>query len=265
MAVMQQAKVADIESLMARLKFSRKRTPAEQAAANDAAFEALRVYAVTRDERLRTALLQYFVWIPETVLRRHAPSPDTRQVAYMGLVKALSKVDPTRTTAFVEYAFLTVAGEVKRYFRDNSWRIGIGRPNKEILMEVQAHLREDQSLGLEALAGKIGITTERLNEALVAGKASRLVSFSAPLGNDSAMTVGDTVGNEDPGLDDVERRVTVQSLLSTLDERSQRILYLRFYLGMTQEEIGKEIGVTQMHISRLIQRALKQLREVYEL
>lgn len=257
---------AIIDELIEQLRSVPRKDPAERADADVVSNRALRIYTATRDRRLLEALVKHFSLIPETIARRYAPyDADVRQVAYQALFKALTRFDLSRGVPFPGFAVVTVSGEVKRHFRDFGWSMKISREYKEILEKIKHLAEEDSGLSLSEMAQRIGVSEKRLKEAILAGRAANTVSLFAPVDPDGKFTVIDTVPDLEPGLEAVDNRETVRALFSLLDERSQRILYMRFYLGMTQVKIAAEIGVTQMHVSRLIQKALVILRENYGL
>jgi RNA polymerase sigma-B factor len=198
---------------------------------------------------------------------RNEPLEDLTQVALLGLLKAIDGFDPGYANGFVAYAVPTITGELKRYFRDSGWQIRVPRRLQEIGMalpsagETLAH-----TLGrwptVPELADRVGVTKHELLQAVEASQAYRAASLSAPVshlpGGDGAL--GDGIGALDPGFDAVDNRESLRRLLPTLPARQQQILAMRFYANMTQAQIAASVGVSQMHVSRLLASALTRLR-----
>lgn len=208
--------------------------------------------------------------VAEAIARRYsAGSRDTgdlQQVAYLGLVKAARQFDPTRGDAFVAYAVPTISGEIKRYLRDSGWFV---RPPRQV-QELRAQLavespRLAQLLGYQPtpsdLAAALGEDLKHVQEALCAHEHMRPASLNSTLSTQDGEIYTETVGGPDPRLERAERMATIASACRTLTSRERRIVYLRFFEEKTQQEIGRELGVTQMQISRLLAHILDTLRE----
>lgn len=215
---------------------------------------------VERYQRLADSLAERFV-------RVGTERDDARQTARLALVKAIDRFDAERGVRFSTYAARTILGELKRARRDRSWDIHVPRSLQERWL-VAAGAREDltHELGraprIDEIAERIGATPEEVLEALDAGRTHSIGSLDKPLGAErGASTVGDLVGGRDPNLVGVPQRADVATAMEALDERDREILQLRFFRGLTQREIGAEIGISQMHVSRLLRAALKSLRE----
>jgi RNA polymerase sigma-B factor len=194
------------------------------------------------------------------------PVEDLMQVGYVGLVKAISKFDPAVGGSLAAYAQVTVSGEVKRHFRDKCWQVRVRRPVKELMLDVRAATAQlSQDLGgapaESDLARYLDVTVADLREAQYAEIAGAPCSLDAPMGGDlDALTVADRLGADDPA---VERMLGMQAVAAhwgELPAREQRVLALSFYGDMTQVQIGAELGVSQMQVSRLISHALSYLR-----
>jgi RNA polymerase sigma-B factor len=192
---------------------------------------------------------------------------DLMQVGYVGLLKAINSYDPAFGNGLRAYAVPCVSGEIKRHFRDRRWQVRVTRPVQELLLEMRGAAEDlTHELGRHPdeaeLAERLGVPVGELREALHAGQAFSAWSLDAPLpGRDDYAPFGETIGEEDGGLD---RTVNMESLTTHWDElprREQRILVLRFYGNLTQEEIARRLGISQMHVSRLLARALRRLRE----
>ncbi|GAA3281434.1 MULTISPECIES: SigB/SigF/SigG family RNA polymerase sigma factor [Dactylosporangium] len=191
---------------------------------------------------------------------------DLSQVAALGLMKAIEGFDPDYGTDFGGYATPTIVGELKRYFRDKGWGVHVPRRLQELRIEIN-RVRDalGQRLGRSPtprdVAEHLGIHEEQVLEALVASSAYRPVSLFAPLGgDDDAGTLADVLGDDDRDIDSVEFRQAVRPLIARLPERERRILSLRFYGNRTQAQIAADLGISQMHVSRLLSRTLEGLR-----
>ncbi|MFC5381611.1 SigB/SigF/SigG family RNA polymerase sigma factor [Aquipuribacter nitratireducens] len=200
---------------------------------------------------------------------RGVPVDDLVQVASLGLVKAAQGYDAERGTDFMAYAAPTVTGEVKRYFRDTGWAVRPPRRVQELRAQVAtATQRLAADLGRSAtvaeVAAELGVGQEDVVEALVSGNGYTTASLDAPPGDDPGTTWADTVSDGEPEQSRVADRVALERLLARLPARDRHILSLRFFAERTQSEIGEQIGVTQMQVSRLLSRALARLRAEME-
>jgi RNA polymerase sigma-B factor len=231
-------------------------------------------FAETRDPQLRNELVEAHLGLAEYLARRFAnrgePLDDLVQVASLGLLKAVDRFDPERGVEFSTYATHTVVGELKRHFRDKGWAIRAPRRMQELYLrlgKVVASLGQElgRSPTISELAVETEVSEEEVLEALEAGQAYRFTSLDAPTGDGDGDTLASRLGHNDPGLIDAERRATLSPLLSRLPEREQMILQLRFFEGLTQSEIARRLGISQMHVSRLLARSVAQLRTAAEL
>ncbi|MFB6892115.1 SigB/SigF/SigG family RNA polymerase sigma factor [Kitasatospora sp. NPDC056327] len=205
---------------------------------------------------------------------RHRPEDmdDILQVGTVGLIKAVDGFDPGRGVEFVTYAIPTIAGEIKRFFRDTSWPVRVPRRMQEFYLTVaRGSDRLEQRLGRlprpEEIAEDLGLAVEDVVEGLVAGRVYRPNSLDALRDQDtdeSGSALLDRLGSCDPGLDLAEFRAAVRPLLERLPHREQLVLELRFWEDRTQSEIAERIGVSQMHVSRLLSATLAHLREALE-
>jgi RNA polymerase sigma-B factor len=188
------------------------------------------------------------------------------QVGYVGLLKAINNFDPRFGVGLRAYAVPCISGEVKRYFRDKRWQVRVTRPVQELLLEMRGAVEDlTHELGrhpAEAeLAGRLGVTEEELREARQAGEGFTALSLDAPLaGCDDPGELGSLLGEDDPAVDLAVDMEAVAQHWDELPQREQHILVLRFYGNLTQEEIAGRLGISQMHVSRLLARALGQLR-----
>ena len=197
---------------------------------------------------------------------RGEPTDDLLQTAAVGLIKAVDKFDPDRGVDFAGYAIPTIIGELKRHFRDRTWDIRVPRRLQELRLAIsEANSTLLQSLGrsptVADIATHLKLTEEEILEGLEGARAYNAVSLSTPTGDgERATELGDLLGADDNQYELAELRVALGPALATLDEREQKILTLRFYGNLTQSQIADHIGVSQMHVSRLLARALTKLR-----
>ncbi|MGZ4448195.1 MAG: RNA polymerase sigma factor SigF [Nocardioides sp.] len=197
---------------------------------------------------------------------RGEPFEDLVQVGTIGLIKSVDRFDCDRGVEFSTYATPTIIGEIKRYFRDKGWAIRVPRRLQELRMQITAATAElSQSLGRSPtpreLAEAIGCSVEEIIEGIESSNAYSTLSLDASDdSDDGAATILDALGVDDAGLAHVEIRESIKPLLDRLDQREKKILLLRFFKNMTQSQIAEEIGVSQMHVSRLLNRTLEQLR-----
>lgn len=201
---------------------------------------------------------------------RGEPFEDLVQVGTIGLIKSIDRFDSDRGVEFSTYATPTIIGEIKRYFRDKGWAIRVPRRLQELRMQIGTTTAElTQTLGRSPtpreLAESIGCTVEEIIEGIESSNAYSTLSLDASDDNDDgAATMLDALGVDDEGIAHVEVRESLKPLLNQLEPREKKILLLRFFKNMTQSQIAAEIGVSQMHVSRLLNRTLVQLRSSLE-
>jgi RNA polymerase sigma-B factor len=198
---------------------------------------------------------------------RGEPADDLAQVALVGLVNAVDGYDPSRGCEFAGYATPTIVGEVRRYFRDKGWRIKVPRRLQELRLQVnRAKVELSQTMSASPtnadIARHLGVSDDDVAEAIEVSRLYHPVSLSAPAGPDTDLGVADPIGDLDPGMEAVENRESVKPLLASLPERERRILTMRFFADMTQSQIAAELGISQMHVSRLLSQTLVKLRTV---
>ena len=197
---------------------------------------------------------------------RSEPMEDIVQVGTIGLIKAIDRFDPAREVEFPTFALPTVLGEIKRFFRDTSWAVHVPRRLQELRLAL-ARAGDDLSQALDRaptvaeLAAHLDISEEDVCEGLVASNAYSVSSLDAQPGEDETEgSFADRVGTVDPGLEGIENLESLKPLMAQLSERERTLLSLRFGAEMTQSQIGEELGISQMHVSRLLTRALAKLR-----
>lgn len=229
-------------------------------------------YRKTRDVRLRNELIEAHVRLAEFCARRFVyrgePFDDLRQVALVGLLKAVERFEPDRGVRFTSFATPTIVGELKRHFRDRGWAVRVPRRLQELHLQIGRLVGSlNQELGrpptTAELAQRAGVSEEEVLESMEAATLYRLSSLDVTRVDDDGLevAVGSRLGAEDPEFASVESRVEVLELLRQLPEREQRIVYLRFFEGLTQAEIAERVGLSQMHVSRLLARSLDVLAD----
>ncbi|RJQ79090.1 SigB/SigF/SigG family RNA polymerase sigma factor [Pseudonocardiaceae bacterium YIM PH 21723] len=218
-----------------------------------------------RDE-LVTGYLPVAKHIAQRFSNRGEPQDDLVQVATVGLINAVDRFDAERGTDFLSFAVPTIMGEVRRYFRDSSWSMRVPRRLKELHLAISgANSRLSQSLGRaptpSEIAEDLKLSKEEVFEGLEAGNAYSTASLDGMLQDqDSGMSLGDSLGEEDSELDGVELREVLEPVLRDLPQRERTILLLRFFANMTQTQIAERVGLSQMHVSRLLAKTLRKLR-----
>lgn len=196
---------------------------------------------------------------------RNEPMEDVVQVGTIGLINAIDRFDPDRGVQFPTFAMPTVVGEIKRYFRDNVRTVHVPRRLHELWVQVTGATEDlttafGRSPTTAEIAERLRITEEEVLSCIEAGRSYHATSLEAAQEGDGLPGLVDRLGYEDPALDGVEHRDLVRHLLVQLPEREQRILLLRYYSNLTQSQISAELGVSQMHVSRLLARSFARLR-----
>jgi RNA polymerase sigma-B factor len=225
------------------------------------------------DQMAREQLVQRLLPLARRMARRYRrsdePLDDLVQVATLGLIKAIDRFDPARETAFSSYAVPTMLGELKRYFRDNGWAVHVPRGMQERVMQVDNAVKDlSRRLGRSPSVAEIGemldLSPEAVLEAMEAACAYDAVSLESYRFGDEGdgETYAESIGVEDERFELVEYGATIAPTLQALPPRDRIVLHLRFVEDLTQAEIAERVGVSQMHVSRLIRRALERLRTV---
>jgi len=223
------------------------------------------------DEAARDQLVEQYMPLVRKIASRYAgrgePLEDLTQVGSIGLLLAIDRFDVERGVKFTTYAVPTIVGEIQRHFRDRAWAVHVPRRMKELSLKLTRAIEtQTADLGrsptIAELAADTGLEKEEVVEALETYHAYSTRSLSQPLalGDYDEGTVEDLFGVPDPGYDDVEHGALLESGLSALDERARTIVELRFFEGLTQSEIAARIGISQMHVSRLLRRSLAVMR-----
>ncbi|WP_424185722.1 SigB/SigF/SigG family RNA polymerase sigma factor [Actinokineospora sp. G85] len=224
-----------------------------------------------RREAVRDQLVTGHLPLAEHIATRFAhrgvAREDLVQVGTVGLINAVDRFDPTRGIDFLSYAVPTIMGEVRRYFRDSAWSVRVPRRLKELHLTISAAGNElSQRLGRaptpSEIAAHLGIPKDEVYEGLEAGQVYQSVSLDEALssGEPDSDPLADTLGEDDAGLLGIEDHESLRPLIERLPERERRILMLRFFKNMTQTQIAERVGVSQMHVSRLLTKTLETLR-----
>jgi RNA polymerase sigma-B factor len=230
--------------------------------------QLLRRWHEDEDESARLELVERMLPLARSLARRYANKgeslDDLEQVAALGLVKAIDRFDLERDVRFTTFAVPTIAGEIKRHFRDRGWMLRVPREVQELSARLAiSRERLTRELGrspsVPELAVAVRASVEQVLDALVAANAYRALSLDEPLGD--GLEAMDSIGAPDAGFERVEQRFLLRSGMTHLAPREREILHLRFYEGLTQREIADRVGVSQMHVSRLIRRSIEALRE----
>jgi RNA polymerase sigma-B factor len=229
-------------------------------------------YARTGERELRDEIIASQVGLAEYLARRFKnrgePVEDLVQVALLGLLKAVERFDPSRGLEFSTFATPTIVGELKRHFRDKGWAVRVPRRVQELHLRMGSVVNTlAQELGrsptIPEVARQADVSVDEVLEAMEAGRAYRFSSIDAGGSDDDERgpAPASQLGEDEPGLEEVEHRMLLSPLIASLPKREQMIIQLRFFRGMTQSEIAERLGISQMHVSRLLARSLAQLRE----
>jgi RNA polymerase sigma-B factor len=231
--------------------------------------ELLRRYHEGGDSSAREALVQRHLPLVRSLARRYAGRgeslEDIEQVGAIGLIKAIDRYELSREVALTTYATPNVVGEIKRHFRDKGWAIRVPRALQELNGKMGPTIerltaRLGRSPSIAEIATEFQTTPEQVLEAMEAGSAYAPQSLSAGPDGDSELDPMETIGSEDLEFERTDERTSLEPALELLPEREQLILKLRFEEGLTQTQIAEKIGISQMHVSRLIRRSLERMR-----
>ena len=222
-----------------------------------------------RDTACETLVARYEGVVAACVARyRNSPeaAEDLMQVGYVGLMKAINNFDPQVGDSLAAYAQPCVSGEIKRHFRDKRWQIRVRRSTQELRLRIRA-VTPDLTQRLARtpsdaeLAACLEVGEAEITDAQLASQAFQVASLDAPVEVDGGTGLADLIGAEDPQLEHALDIESVWQHCTELPPREQRLLMMRFYGNMTQEQIGAELGISQMHVSRLLSHALTYLRD----
>jgi RNA polymerase sigma-B factor len=238
--------------------------------------ELFREFATTRDERIRDELVRRHAnlvrFLAGKFANRGEPVDDLIQVGSIGVINAIDRYEPDRGIRFSTYATPTIVGEIKRYFRDRAWSVKVPRWLQELNQRV-VHANEAlaQTLGrapsIAEIAAHVGASEEETMDAMALGNAYESISLDAHLGGEAEAgpaTLADSLGEEDPQLSGLGEYDDLQAAVAMLEPRARMIIHLRFYEELPQTEVARRLGISQMHVSRLQHRALRQLRDLLQ-
>ncbi len=242
--------------------------------AEDETESLFRRYTATRDTRIRDQLVmnhQNLVrFLAGKFANRGESLEDLIQVGVIGLINAVDRFDPERGTKFSTYATPTIVGEIRRHFRDKAWSLKVPRRLQELNLSAnKAADRLSQKLGhpptIQEIAGEVGASEEETLEAIELGNAYDTVSLDTKLthdGESSPLTLAEFVGGMDGSLQNIDAFGDLKQAMEYLEPREQSIIHYRFFQDMSQTEVAKRLSISQMHVSRLQQKALKRLKEL---
>lgn len=231
-------------------------------------------YAETRDPKVRDRLVvmhQNLVrFLAGKFMNRGEPIEDLVQVGTIGLINAIDRFDPSRGTKFSTYATPTIVGEIRRHFRDKAWSLKVPRRLQELnLAANKAAESLSQKLGrspsIQEIAQMVQASEEETLEAIELGNAYETVSLDTKLayeGESAPLSLAEFVGDVDGSLENLEKYGDLNQAMDCLDQREKSIIYLRFFKDMSQTEVAKKLNISQMHVSRLQQKALRRLKEL---
>ncbi len=243
---------------------------AQKPVRNPADKELLDRWVRTRDPRAREELLERYLPYARSIARRflahNEPLEDLEQVAAFGLLKAIDRFDPQHEASLATYATPTIVGELRRHFRDRVWSLHVPRSIRDLAAQVtRASDQIASEQGRTATAGEIaerlGRSEEEIVEAIGGLSTRHALSLNATVGEGEDMERIEIIGDLDIGYDHVDTRASIAPLLELLDDRDREIVRLRFAEGLSQSQIAARVGISQMHVSRLLRRSLAVLRE----
>ncbi|MGQ4600762.1 SigB/SigF/SigG family RNA polymerase sigma factor [Nocardia sp. R6R-6] len=226
-----------------------------------------------RREAMRQELIERCLPLAEHIARKFSGRgenfDDLLQVARLGLVQAADRFDVARGSSFLSFAVPTIMGEVRRHFRDNTWAVRVPRRTKEIQLSIGATVEMlSQRLGrmpkAREIAAELEVDLVEVTQALIAGNAYQSSSIDAVAGDDienAPLPLLDSLGAEEPSYHLVEDFMAVKPLIGELPDRERQVLIMRFFESLTQNQIAERLGVSQMHVSRILSRTLNSLRE----
>jgi RNA polymerase sigma-B factor len=234
--------------------------------------ELLRRYHQHGDLSAREQLIEQYLSLVRSLARRYSyrgeQLEDLVQIGSIGLIKAIDRFDIDRGVELTTYATPNIIGEIKRHFRDKGWSVRVPRGLQELNVQLSRIVEEltvqlGRSPTIAELAEASGAEEEEVLEALESGRAYSSLSLSvgATQDDDEAVDPMESIGTEEPGYEISEEWAVLEPGLRALDDRERQILHLRFFEGLTQSQIAQQIGISQMHVSRLIRRSLEKIRE----
>jgi len=235
-------------------------------------YELFARYRETQDQEVRDELVTMYLNLVEYLARRFKsrgePLDDLIQVGTIGLIKAVDRFDTGREVEFTTYATPTIVGELKRYFRDKGWAVRVPRRLQELNLQINhmvSGLTQElkRTPTINEIADRLKVSSNEVIEAMETTEAYNFVSLDGDMssGGGESFSLLDYIGEDDKQLVGLEDRASLAAALTGLSHQEQRILYLRFFKGLTQTEIATELNISQMHVSRLLRRTLQILRQ----
>ncbi|MDE5416077.1 MAG: RNA polymerase sigma factor SigB [Bacillaceae bacterium] len=233
-------------------------------------------YQKSESDEAQTKLVDHYKSLVQTLSRKFAKGPehaeDLYQVGMLGLLGAIRRFDPTVGKSFESFAVPTVIGEIKRYIRDKTWSVHVPRRIKELGPKIKKAVDEltneyQRSPKVEEIAELIGVSVEEVLEAMEMGRSYQALSVDRPIEADQEggeATLLDLVGRPEEGYEQTDHQILLEKAFVVLSERERQILQLTYYENLSQKETGEQLGISQMHVSRLQRRALQKLRETID-
>lgn len=224
-------------------------------------------------EKAQLKLVEHYTGLVETLAKKYSKGKsfheDLRQVGMIGLLGAIRRYDPSVGKPFEAFAIPTIIGEIKRFLRDKTWSVHVPRRIKELGPKIKAAVEQltndnQRSPKVQEIAEYLDVTEEEVLETMEMGKSYQALSVDHSIEADSdgsTVTILDIVGSQDQGYEKVNQKLMLQSVLHVLSEREKEIIECTFILNKSQKETGEQLGISQMHVSRLQRRAIQKLRE----
>ncbi|SEN39021.1 RNA polymerase sigma factor SigB [Lihuaxuella thermophila] len=247
--------------------------PHPAALSDEEVLELIRRFQENGDEEAQAQLVNHYKDLVETLAYKFArgsePYEDLIQVGMIGLLASLRRYDPSLGRSFEGFAIPTIIGEIKRHIRDKTWSVHVPRRIKELGPRIKSAVEElttqlQRSPQVDEIAKYLGVSAEEVLEAMEMGRSYNAVSVDHPIeaaSDGSQVTLLDLVGNEDAGYDQIDQKLLLEKVFSVLTQREKQILQMTFFENLSQKQAGEQLGISQMHVSRLQRRALQKLRE----
>ncbi|MFD1407161.1 RNA polymerase sigma factor SigB [Kroppenstedtia eburnea] len=247
--------------------------PQRQSLMDDGVSDLIRRYQEESDEEIQEVLVDHFTPLVETLASKFTkgsePFEDLVQVGMIGLLAALKRYDPDFGKSFESFAVPTIVGEIKRHIRDKTWSVHVPRRIKELGPRIkkaaeELTIRYQRSPSVDEIAQYLDVTPEEVLETMEMGRSYNAVSVDSPIeanNEGSQVTLLDLVGSRDAGFEKVDQQLLLQKAFQVLTDREQAIIRMTFFDNLSQKQVGDELGISQMHVSRLQRRALGKLRE----
>ncbi|WP_273127214.1 RNA polymerase sigma factor SigB [Metabacillus sp. HB246100] len=235
--------------------------------------ELILEFQQTESKTAQLALVEHYTGLVETLARKYSKGKsfheDLRQVGMIGLLGAIRRFDPEIGKPFEAFAIPTIIGEIKRFLRDKTWSVHVPRRIKELGPKIKATVdkltnENSRSPKVQEIADYLGVTEEEVLETMEMGKSYQALSVDHSIEADSdgsTVTILDIVGSQDEGYEQVNQKLMLESVLHVLSDREREIIDCTFLMNKSQKETGEQLGISQMHVSRLQRRAIQKLRE----